>query len=829
MRRSSFLIIFFATALMTSAVGASDGTRAHTFSAPVDAVSVHMPSKNIDLEIRGKMESGWTLWERLTVEDEQDPALTESNLVMFPRPAQSIEIRGSTLSYTLHPIHVSDTPARYRTASTVNNNEPHILTRSEWGADDNLLFAEPQATHADTPTDTVATDNGETSVPARVADCEEAQRLHPDEFRTNNRVMRDTQGRTYRWALSYSPKVRLLVVHHTAMKVSGDMRSGIERVRALYEYHTNSRGWGDVGYHYLVDETGRIYEGKAGGPMVVGGHAYCNNVGSIGVAMLGNFDLEKPSQEQVRAVQWLLHHLADVYDIPLDRSVRFHGGILTPIVGHRDLLSTDCPGHYTYGVLDQIRTHVKENTLLASVTFPEVRTTAAYVDRAAERKAQRIGSASPPATVVKQGLAPTGSPEISGQPNGQMAFSMSFAAGPKAWKAGATVGTLGRSDEAIGLWQEKNGAFVRVRDALTLPSGVPAGGTVSLRLKLQFPPKGGDYSLQNDKWTYPLHVSGRRARVRGSSPLTMTPARSTPKPVKISNFSSSPQRLRAGSTSSVSSSRSSAAEVHEPPLRGEEIRIRLSYTDSSARIVTRFSTISLSVRGDTCISDQPSQGAWGMVRIDAKENTLTIASWNKPTNQFRGVLECRVISGKLTLINELPLETYLRGLAEESDTEPIEKQKAFAVAARTYAAFYLDPAHRKFPGMPYDGSDSPAEFQSYGGVVFEQKNPQWVSAVSATTGQVMMKNNQVIKAPYFHSDDGRTRSPEEISAAWKNSLPFPEIFVSKPDPWCSGLPLAGHGVGMSGCGALGQAKEGKTAEEILLYYYPGTSLRHLGQ
>jgi peptidoglycan hydrolase-like amidase len=194
----------------------------------------------------------------------------------------------------------------------------------------------------------------------------------------------------------------------------------------------------------------------------------------------------------------------------------------------------------------------------------------------------------------------------------------------------------------------------------------------------------------------------------------------------------------------------------------------------------------------------------------------------KLKTQYRGTLECTVIEGKAAIINTIVLEDYLAGLAEEPDTEHYEKQRAFAIAARTYAAFYLDPDQRKFPGMPYDGDDSPARFQSYKGMAFELKNPRWVKAVRATMNSVLMFNEKIIKPPYFSSDDGKTRTPEQ--AGWKN-FPNAEIFTSKPDPWCKGLPMAGHGVGMSGCGAKGQAIEGKSAEEILKYYYPGTVIR----
>jgi len=180
----------------------------------------------------------------------------------------------------------------------------------------------------------------------------------------------------------------------------------------------------------------------------------------------------------------------------------------------------------------------------------------------------------------------------------------------------------------------------------------------------------------------------------------------------------------------------------------------------------------------------------------------------------------------MVLINQLPLEDYMAGLGEEPDSEPFEKQKAFAIAARSYAAFYVksEGNARKFKGMPYDGDDSPASFQLYGGYAFEKNNPMWVRAVKDTAGEVLMKESKIVKAAYFSSSDGRTRSPEENG--W-NNFPFSEVFQSKPDPWCSGLDLRGHGVGMSGCGAKGQAEEGRSAEFILKYYYPGTKIEKL--
>jgi peptidoglycan hydrolase-like amidase len=133
----------------------------------------------------------------------------------------------------------------------------------------------------------------------------------------------------------------------------------------------------------------------------------------------------------------------------------------------------------------------------------------------------------------------------------------------------------------------------------------------------------------------------------------------------------------------------------------------------------------------------------------------------------------------------------------------------------------MQDGSRKFPGKPYDGSDDPAVFQAYAGIGYSANNPEWIRAVKATANQVLSYNSALIRPPYFSADDGRTRSPSEVGWA---SFPNAEIFVSKPDPWCKGQTMRGHGVGMSGCGAYGQAKEGRSAEQILQYYYPGARI-----
>ncbi len=89
------------------------------------------------------------------------------------------------------------------------------------------------------------------------------------------------------WPPEYAT-VRHIIIHHTVnQNTSSDWASV---VRSIWAYHAQSLGWGDIGYHYLIDPNGTIYEGRAGGDDVVAGHTRDFNTGTLGIAWLGCFD-----------------------------------------------------------------------------------------------------------------------------------------------------------------------------------------------------------------------------------------------------------------------------------------------------------------------------------------------------------------------------------------------------------------------------------------------------------------------------------------------------------------------------------------------------------
>lgn len=187
-------------------------------------------------------------------------------------------------------------------------------------------------------------------------------------------------------------------------------------------------------------------------------------------------------------------------------------------------------------------------------------------------------------------------------------------------------------------------------------------------------------------------------------------------------------------------------------------------------------------------------------------------------NTFRNILEMRYNShrDRIWLINELPIEKYLRGLVETSDLSPMEYQKATITAARTFATYHMTRNYkwpREFFHITAYSWD-----QVYNGYERELRSPRIVQAVNATRGEVITYENEVVLTPYFSRSDGRTRNWGDVlngSAPWAVSVPVP----------CDvGRTLWGHGVGMSLSGAICMAGQGMNSEEILKHFYTGIDI-----
>lgn len=153
-----------------------------------------------------------------------------------------------------------------------------------------------------------------------------------------------------------------LIVHHTAMGVETPSSDWPALVRGIWEFHVLERGWVDIGYNYLIDPNGVIYEGRAGGDNVIGAHFSGVNAGTMAVALLGDFTNEAPTAKALNSLEEVLAWKCDQRDLdPEGRSLHDASQfILNTISGHRDGPNpTECPGEALYGLLPAIRADVK--------------------------------------------------------------------------------------------------------------------------------------------------------------------------------------------------------------------------------------------------------------------------------------------------------------------------------------------------------------------------------------------------------------------------------------------------------------------------------------
>ncbi len=176
-----------------------------------------------------------------------------------------------------------------------------------------------------------------------------------------------------KWRPQYAPTIKAATVHHTVDSNNYTAAQVPAIMRSIYTYHAKTRGWGDIGYHLIVDKFGRIFEGRAGGldSTVIGAHAGGFNTSTFGVSMLGNYDITGVPQPTIDAVSAIIAWKLSLFRVDPNGSTVLTsagGGTskhaagkqvrLPTIFGHRDVGRTACPGRYGYEKLPAIRAGV---------------------------------------------------------------------------------------------------------------------------------------------------------------------------------------------------------------------------------------------------------------------------------------------------------------------------------------------------------------------------------------------------------------------------------------------------------------------------------------
>jgi hypothetical protein len=191
-----------------------------------------------------------------------------------------------------------------------------------------------------------------------------------------------------------SAKLSAMYVHHTAGTNDYSRSQSAAIVRGIYAFHTGARGWPDIGYQFLVDRFGTIYQGRQNAihDNPLGAQAGGYNTDTIGVSAMGNYDIARPSSALLTGIEKVLAWKAYEYGLnPKGHATLITGTstgsvprhklgtkVRVPVIlGHRDTNGTVCPGRYLYAKLPAIRTAVAKRVAAAKKAHGAVHYTTA--------------------------------------------------------------------------------------------------------------------------------------------------------------------------------------------------------------------------------------------------------------------------------------------------------------------------------------------------------------------------------------------------------------------------------------------------------------------
>ena len=550
---------------------------------------------------------------------------------------------------------------------------------------------------------------------------------------------------------AYAP-VKMAFVHHTAGGNTYTKTQAPSIVRGIYAYHTTGLGWNDIGYNFLVDRYGTVYVGRAGGQRqgVVGAHAYGFNTGSTGVAVMGTYTDEAPSAAATDALAHLLAWKLELHGLDPLASAKMTcgatekyavGQILTlPVVsGHRDANYTACPGDSLYASLAALR----------STAAARIRSSAAPAAPYVVTLALSQGEVVQDTSVTYSGTART-------------------AAGAPA------AGTVTLQKRAPG------GAWLDWRTAR-----LSAGGAWSVAVTMTNAPRD---------WQFRARLPADGANLAGTSPVADLRVTAPAAVTQEVAFSISGRGWGHGVGMSQWGARGLAAQGSDYKAVLKHYYTGVGFADVGKPTVRVLLRAGLTVVKLTCLEPFTVRGTGDAVTIPGGTTaTTTLAdgkyrvvagTWSRdfgaaltfaPTKgqltvltatdagivgSHRGTIRVLEAGGKLQMINDVGMQSYLRGVVphEMPASWPAAALEAQACAARAYA----ERARRQATGSFDLYCDTRS--QVYGGVTAE--DPRSDAAVVATVGVVPSVGGAPIQALYFSCSGGQT---ENVELAWQST------------------------------------------------------------
>jgi len=687
-----------------------------------------------------------------------------------------------------------------------------IITRAQWWANESWRYSNQSKTDRDAARqqqlDNESTQLTQTAYEGQMA-TDFLLQTTPNE-QIVNEYRESSSGNFLKWPESIHKNKSKIIIHHTAddntVLLTWGTWAAIKEMQAIYKYHALTKWRGDIGYNFVIDPFGNIYEGRAWWAWVVWAQTAWNNTPSVGISLMGNFNIQTPTDAALQSLVNLTTALARKYKInPKATTTYFKKSTETPylkaytnytIAGHEDAWITSCPGVNLYTLLPEIRDQVSENLTKAPVIISRKSFVAPKIDRGVTVDGRYYSDWTTHTFTLPIrwiGITscisddPTIGVESCVSKNNQLTISLT-----KKWMSGIkTISALtasGTKTFSMNLvWQEDF-------------------STMANKLKQ-------DYMTRKSLSSSSQNISKITSKIPLSEVQTLV---QTPLNILLYELSMSYSRYEVSCDGGCA-------------IQSDGIL----YTGINPVVETSdgFVYLSLPQLGENSLPvtllEISSSNGW-LVHVN---NYLRKSYGGTPWNSFRGSLFWKKDTIKdlsagtfvdhAVVINKTSFDNYMKGIAETSDSDNIEKQTLVLLLAKMYTLFYINGQniHPSIPlGASYQAIDNPDMFQKYVWAGWEQTSTMSESLLATIKNMVIMYNDYVPILPYFSCSAGFTWSAKE--KWWWNDTPY---LQSKLD-FAACFDFNGHGVGLSGKWAQYLAQKWWTLEQIVQYYYPGVEL-----
>lgn len=760
----------------------------------------------------------------------------------------------------------------------------------------------------------------------------------------------------------YSPKgegeipdyypVRQIILHDTGCNPSrpGCNDESVPTPTILqntFRFHAVTRGWGDIGYHFLIDRKGEIWEGRYGGNGVRGAHLYnqktCQNfnVGSVGITLAGNYANAPIPPVMIESLNRLIAWIGatnnlDVASTPTisvwtnekdqaGKCTTEKGGFTTNFTGpavltHRDIeaANSDVQNINMTGVrvasaslVDDIKGYafqeVGRNTIFDFVQakLQEVAQTtkklATLIKTQLDYFRPELFARKPEPKIVSPSQIKTFADGTLLRPKGKEEVYLIKSQKRIHISSAALFNGLGLQWSAI---QEEDEAVVNglALDApIVFPNGVLIQAqtpdvyyiTDSRRYLISSPqlfeshkfkwedivqitlgeldryyPWGG-YVKWPDGTILQNQFNKDQVVVVNGNGLEAPKGKLTPKtPVQLVNgreIASYQSASLATPTfklalsqafdsikgvlgiSQSAQAKSPAAETGsdvpaEIPVPTQQTPPPPPQAEVSEPVIKIALCKTRSTGGDINKCAFTPQDSLEIMQ-DANGITIVKGYEDRPgfnttlnDNEFRGkVYTTNDAAGRVWLINELPLEDYLKGIAETLGNDAPEYRKLLIIIARSYGYNYITQ-DKKYPDVPFHLTNTAFD-QLYRGYAYEKRSNGLPRVVDDSRGEVVSFQGRIIVGAYSSDSGGVTKNAcpaifpkycDETGnlkpqfAYFKGGIKDPEATPHDPAKIA-----ASHGVGMSAVGARKFIEMGKSYKEVIAHYYPGVELKKI--